>query len=151
MKSHPKILVIHGPNLNLLGKREKKIYGAKSLKKINADLETIAKKRGGKLFIYQSNSEGDLIDKIQKYASKVDGILINPAAYSHTSVALRDVLLATEVLKVEVHLSNIYKREPFRRQSLISDVVDGQIVGFGSQSYQYGLKALLKAIEERTT
>src|SRR3989338_3088184 len=149
MKFRPKILVIHGPNLNLLGIREKKTYGTKSLKKINADLEALAKKRGGKLVIYQSNSEGDLINKIQKYGAKVDGILINPAAYTHTSVALRDVLSATSIPKVEVHLSNIYKREPFRRHSLISDVVDGHISVFGSQSYQYGLKALLKVIQEK--
>ncbi len=142
-----KILVLHGPNLNLLGKRELSLYGSFSLKKINAHLKKIARAQKYTLFSYQSNVEGTLVTKIQKWASKVDGILINPAAYTHTSIAIRDVLVAVGIPTVEVHLSNIYKREPFRKQSLISDVVDGQVVGFGPKSYELGLHALIQTIE----
>ncbi len=146
MKSK-KILVIHGPNLNLLGTREKHIYGKTTLKEINDHLKKWAHKKKCKLLIYQSNIEGELVNKIQKAGKKVDGILINPAAYTHTSIAIRDALSAVPVPKVEVHLSNLSRREPFRHHSLLSDIVDGQIMGFGAMSYRLGLEALLNVTE----
>lgn len=148
-KKQKNILVIHGPNLNLLGKRESKLYGTQTLSSINIKLSALAKKKKYQTIVYQSNIEGDIVSKIQKLSKKVAGILINPAAYTHTSVALRDVLLAVSLPTVEVHLSNIYKREPFRRQSLICDVVEGQVVGFGAKSYELGLKALIQTIDNR--
>ena len=138
-----KILVIHGPNLNLLGKREPQIYGKTTLAQINQALEKLAKKNKLKLNIKQSNHEGEIVDLIGKAKNKYDGILINPAAYTHTSVAIRDAILAAGVLTVEVHLSNIYAREEFRHKSLISPVVKGTILGFGPKSYLLGLEALL--------
>ena len=138
-----KILVIHGPNLNLLGKREPQIYGKTTLAQINQALEKLAKKRKAKLLIKQSNHEGEIVDLIGKSKNKYDGILINPAAYTHTSVAIRDAILAAGVLTVEVHLSNIYSREEFRHKSLISPVAKGTILGFGPKSYLLGLEALL--------
>lgn len=145
-----KILVLHGPNLNLLGKREKNVYGKVSLEKINYELVELSKKLKVKLDIKQSNIEGELVNFIQKAStgakSGVKGILINPAAYTHTSVAIRDALLAVKIPTVEVHLSNIYSREEFRHKSLIAPVCVGQITGFGLQSYLLGLNALVKAI-----
>ena len=138
-----KILVIHGPNLNLLGKREPQIYGKTTLAQINQALEKLAKKRKAKLLIKQSNHEGEIVDLIGKTKNKYDGILINPAAYTHTSVAIRDAILAAGVMTVEVHLSNIYAREEFRHKSLISPVAKGTILGFGPKSYLLGLEALL--------
>ena len=138
-----KILVIHGPNLNLLGKREPQIYGKTTLAQINQALEKLAKKRKAKLLIKQSNHEGEIVDLIGKTKNKYDGILINPAAYTHTSVAIRDAILAAGVMTVEVHLSNIYSREEFRHKSLISPVAKGTILGFGPKSYLLGLEALL--------
>lgn len=146
-KKRKKILVLHGPNLNMLGKREKKIYGKIGLERVNSDLRKIAKELNVELEIKQSNIEGELVNFIQK-ASKngSKGILINPAAYTHTSVAIRDAILAVEIPVVEVHLSNIYAREEFRHKSLIAPVCVGQITGFGLQSYLLGLNALIKAI-----
>ena len=138
-----KILVIHGPNLNLLGKREPEIYGKTTLAQINQALEKLARKNKLKLLIKQSNHEGEIVDLIGKAKNKYDGILINPAAYTHTSVAIRDAILAAGVLTVEVHLSNIYSREEFRHKSLISPVAKGTILGFGPKSYLLGLEALL--------
>ena len=138
-----KVLVIHGPNLNLLGKREPQIYGKTTLTQINQALEKLARKNKLKLLIKQSNHEGEIVDLIGKTKNKYDGILINPAAYTHTSVAIRDAILAAGVLTVEVHLSNIYAREEFRHKSLISPVVKGTILGFGPKSYLLGLEALL--------
>lgn len=150
-KNKRKILILNGPNLNLLGKREKSVYGNQTLHTINTALKKIARsqKKPYEIIFYQSNIEGHLISKIQKMAEKVDGILINPAAYTHTSVALRDVLSTVHVPTIEVHLSNIYKREPFRKYSLISDVVEGQVIGFGPKSYVLGLEALIQTIEGR--
>ncbi len=136
-----KILVIHGPNLNLLGLRETDIYGNRTLEEINNSLKELAKELGFELIIKQSNHEGEIVDLIQ--ASKdYDGILINPAAYTHTSIAIRDAIAAINVPTVEVHLSNIYKREEFRRASLIAPVATGQVSGFGARSYLLGLRAL---------
>lgn len=141
-----KILVIHGPNLDLLGKREPKVYGKMSLKQINEELKKAAKKRGASLFIKQSNHEGEIVDLIGKSKNKFSALLINPAAYTHTSVAIRDAIAASGILTIEVHISNIYSREEFRHNSLISPVVKGTISGFGYKSYILGLEAILELI-----
>ena len=144
-----KILVIHGPNLNLLGEREKDIYGKTTLADINALLEKEATGLKLKLHFVQSNHEGDLVDVIGK--AKKDGftaILINPAAYTHTSVAIHDAVRAVQIPTVEVHLSNIYSREDFRHKSLVAPVAVGQISGFGVNSYILGLQAIAKLLKE---
>jgi 3-dehydroquinate dehydratase-2 len=138
-----KILVIHGPNLDLLGQREPNIYGKVTLKQVNSALKILAKKERVTLTIKQSNHEGEIVELIGKSKTKYDGLLINPAAYTHTSVAIRDAILASGILTVEVHLSNIYSREEFRQKSLISPVAKGTILGFGANSYILGLKALI--------
>lgn len=143
-----KILVLHGPNLNLLGTREPDIYGRVTLDRINAELETLAAELGCELTIIQSNSEGELVGAIQSAMGIYRGILINPAAYTHTSVAIRDALSAVGLAVVEVHLSNIHKREEFRRHSFVAPVAVGQICGFGADSYLLGLRALVGCIDE---
>jgi len=142
-----KILVIHGPNLNLLGQREPKVYGKITLAAINNALRKIAKKNKVGLVIRQSNHEGEIVDLIGKAKGKFSAILINPAAYTHTSVAIRDAIAACGVLAIEVHISNIYSREEFRHKSLISPVVKGTIMGFGFRSYTLGLEALLDLLD----
>jgi 3-dehydroquinate dehydratase-2 len=144
-----KILVIHGPNLDLLGKREPAIYGQTTLKQINAALEKCAKKNSLSLKIFQSNYEGKIVDLIGKANGKFAGILINPAGYTHSSVAIRDAIVACGLPVVEVHLSNIYAREEFRHKSLISPVARGTVLGFGLQSYILGLTALLDLLNAR--
>lgn len=144
-----KILVIHGPNLNLLGTREPQIYGKVTLKEINSSLTRLAKSKKAKLAIVQSNHEGEIVDLITKARNKFDAILINPAAYTHTSVAIRDAISAAGILTVEVHLSNIYTREEFRHKSLISPVVRGSILGFGPASYLLGLNALIDILNAK--
>jgi len=134
-----RILVLHGPNLNLLGKREREQYGQTSLEEINRQLMSLAKAQGVTVETYQSNSEGALVDRIQDAAGKFEAIVINPAAYTHTSIAIRDAILAVRIPTVEVHLSNIHDREDFRKTSFIADVAIGQIAGFGPQSYLLGL------------
>jgi len=138
-----KILVIHGPNLNLLGKREPAIYGKITIDEINKKLQALAKKKKVKLDIFQSNHEGEIVDKIQNAKKNYSSLLINPAAYTHTSVAIRDAISATDIPTVEAHLSNIYSREDFRHTSLIAPVAKGQIAGFGIDSYLYGLDAAI--------
>ena len=145
----PKILVIHGPNLNLLGLREPEVYGSVTQRDIDRSLQTIAKEEKLSLKIFQSNSEGALVDAIQQAAGAYDGILINPAAYTHTSVALRDAVAAVGLPVVEVHLSNIYKREEFRHHSFIAPVAVGQVSGFGAYSYVLGLYGLVQEIDRR--
>lgn len=141
-----KILVIHGPNLDLLGQREPAIYGRVTLKQINNELKKIAKRRKLNLTIKQSNHEGEIVDLIGEAKKNYAGLLINPAAYTHTSVAIRDAIAASGIITVEVHLSNIYSREGFRQKSLISPVAKGAVLGFGLKSYTLGLKALLDLI-----
>jgi len=138
-----RVLVLHGPNLNLLGLREPGIYGSLTLAEINRALEEEAKKLQAKVFPFQSNHEGVLVDAIHEAVGQHEGILINPGAYTHTSVALRDAIAAVNLPTVEVHLSNIYRREEFRHHSYIAPVAIGQISGFGAQSYLLGLQALV--------
>ena len=142
-----KILVIHGPNLNLLGTREPAIYGKTTLAEINSRLKKAARKRGVTLTVKQSNHEGEIVDLIGKGKHRYEGLLINPAAYTHTSVAIRDAILASGIITVEVHLSNIYSREEFRQKSLISPVAKGAVLGFGLNSYLLGLEALIDLIK----
>lgn len=137
-----KVLVIHGPNLNLLGQREPDVYGHLTLQQIDGMLKKTARSRKVALSIKQSNHEGEIVDAIGGARGSYAGILINPAAYTHTSVAIRDALAACGVPVVEVHLSNIYSREDFRRKSLVSGVVKGAVFGFGPHSYTLGLQAL---------
>ncbi len=143
-----KILVIHGPNLNLLGRREPGIYGQKTLTQIDAQLQELAGKMGIELRIIQSNHEGEIVSFIGENADWADGIVINPAAYTHTSVAIRDAIAAVGLPTVEVHLSNVFSREEFRHFSYISPVATGVICGFGADSYILALKAIFKEIEK---
>jgi len=145
-----KILVIHGPNLQLLGRRETEIYGESGLDEINRKLERTAAELGSEIEIVQSNHEGELLDLIGKAGSGFDAIVINPAAFTHTSVALRDALVAAGLPTVEVHLSNIYARDGFRRRSLIAPVVSGQISGFGPDSYTLGLEAAASLVRRKS-
>jgi len=144
-----KVLVLHGPNLNLLGVREPNTYGTQTLETIESSLRSLASELGVDVEFFQSNSEGALVDAVQGARERVDGILINPAAYTHTSVALRDALLAVAVPFVEVHLSNLHRREPFRRRSLIADAAAGTVAGFGADSYALGLRGLAAALGRR--
>jgi len=146
-----KVLVINGPNLNLLGKREISIYGEKSLNEIIAEMKKECKKLDLTLETFQSNSEGEIVSKIGKSIGKVDAVIINPGAYTHTSVAIRDAISATNISTIEVHLSNIYKREEFRHKSLIAPVALGQISGFGWYSYILALYAVRNLIREDIT
>jgi len=138
------ILILHGPNLNLLGTREPETYGSQTLASINHDLCALGQKLHANIDTFQSNHEGALIDRIhQAGQDKIDGIVINPAAYTHTSVALRDALLATNIIFIEVHLSNVHQRESFRQTSYLADVAMGTIAGFGANSYALALRGLI--------
>lgn len=141
-KDRSKILVIHGPNLNMLGKRETDIYGKSTLDEINADLKKMGEKAGLLVETFQSNHEGAVVEKIQQAVGKHSGLIINPAAFTHTSIAIRDALLLLEIPVIEVHISNIYKREPFRHTSMISDVATAIIAGFGAYGYTMALDAI---------
>jgi 3-dehydroquinate dehydratase-2 len=143
-----KVLVLHGPNLNLLGSREPAIYGKLTFSEVNDAITSLADELGIEVSIFQSNSEGDLIDRIHAAVGSYDGILINPAAYTHTSVAIRDALSAVALPTVEVHLSNIHSREEFRSKSFIAPVALGQISGFGLNSYLLGLRAIFNHIKK---
>ena len=144
--SSRKVLVIHGPNLNMLGTREPDIYGHQTLEEINAALKAQADGLGLHIETFQSNHEGDIVDKIQQAHDSFHGIIINPAAYTHTSIAIRDALSVLNIPVVEIHLSNIYKRESFRRTSLISAIVTAQISGFGSHGYMLALDGLAQVL-----
>jgi 3-dehydroquinate dehydratase II len=142
------ILVLHGPNLNLLGKREPGVYGTTTLDDINRSLEAEAQSLQVQLSFLQSNHEGGLVDAIHAALDQHQGILINPGAYTHTSVAIRDAIAAVALPTVEVHLSNVYRRESFRHHSYIAPVAVGQISGFGAESYLLGLRGLVKYLEK---
>ncbi len=143
------VLVLHGPNINLLGQREPDIYGSLTLEEIEQALAERASKLGILIECFQSNHEGALVDRIQMAVNSFDAILINPAAFSHYSYALRDALSAAGLPLVEVHLSNVFAREPFRHHSVISAVANGMICGLGLQSYLLGLEALVKVLEKQ--
>ena len=141
-----KILIINGPNLNLLGNREKKFYGDTTLEKIKNLCDQHCKKNDIKCFFFQSNHEGELIEKIQSVDSDFDGVIINPAAFTHTSIALLDALRATLKPKIEIHISNIYAREDYRRKSITSEAVNGVICGFGENGYVLAIDAIKNLI-----
>ncbi|MFK8183520.1 MAG: type II 3-dehydroquinate dehydratase [Phormidesmis sp.] len=142
------ILVINGPNLNMLGRREPEVYGSQTLADINHSLKAVAEGLGISLTFFQSNHEGALVDQIQDALNLHQGILMNPGAYTHTSVAIRDAIAAVALPTVEVHLSNIHKREAFRHHSYIAPVAVGQISGFGADSYRLGLEGLVSYIRK---
>lgn len=143
-----RILVLHGPNLNLLGEREVSVYGRVTMKAINKALGLAAKRLKIQIKTVQSNHEGEIVDLIGQARKRYDAILINPAAYTHTSVAIRDALLAAALPAVEVHLSNIYQREEFRHQSLTAPACIGQVAGFGLESYLLGFEGLVRTLKE---
>ena len=139
---YQRVLVIHGPNLNMLGKREPEVYGTTTLDEINSSLERTGRRLGVAVETFQSNHEGEIVEKIQGAMGECDGVIINPAAYTHTSVAIRDALLLLDSPIIEIHLSNIYKREPFRHKSLVADIATAQISGFGVTGYSLALEGL---------
>lgn len=143
-----KILVIHGPNLNLLGRREPEVYGSITLSEINTALADKALTLEAELSIFQINSEGQMIEKIQEAAAGFDGILINPAAFTHYSISLREALAASDLPLIEVHLSNIFAREKFRSHSVVSPIASGVICGLGLNSYLLGLEALVDLLRK---
>lgn len=136
-----KVLVLHGPNLNLLGEREPEIYGRVTLAQIDDELRRLGRELGLIVDTFQSNHEGALVDRIQAARGQYQALVINPAAYTHTSVAIRDAISTLGIAVVEVHLSNVYRREPFRHHSTVADIVDGRIMGFGPDSYYLALRA----------
>jgi len=146
MAKKKKILVLNGPNLNLLGQRQPEIYGNLTLQEINKKITALAKELGVEVVIRQSNSEGELVDWIQEAPKQFGAIVINPAAYTHSSVALRDAITAAGIPTIEVHISNIYKREDFRKHSYVAGAAVGQITGFGAQSYLLGLRAAVEQL-----
>ena len=143
-----KILCLNGPNLNMLGTREPDKYGKETLKDIENEVRKEAEKRGIEITFYQSNIEGELVTEIQKSKEKYNGIIINPAAYTHTSIAIRDAILAVEKPTIEIHLTNVYAREEFRKKSLIAPVCIGQIAGFGANSYKLAINAMADYLEK---
>ena len=143
------VLVIHGPNLNLLGQREPEIYGRTRLGDIDRALKELGRELGLKVETFQSNSEGAIVDRIQRARGRARALVINPAAYTHTSVAIRDAIAACDLPTVEVHLSNVYAREPFRHHSTIAGIVVGRIMGFGAEGYLLALRAAKRMIETK--
>ena len=143
-----KIVVIQGPNLNMLGHREQNIYGGMKLEEIHAQLENVAKQNGFEIEFFQSNLEGEIVDKVQECLGDADGIIINPAAYTHTSIAIRDAISAVTLPAIEVHISNIYRREEFRQKSMIEPVCTGQISGFGPFGYHLAMISMMQMLGE---
>jgi len=143
-----RIRVIHGPNLNLLGMREPDQYGSETLEALNARIEELAHSLGVEVEIFQSNSEGEIVDLIQQCVGRADALVLNPGAYTHYSIAIRDAVAAIRLPVVEVHLSNVYAREEFRHRSVIAPVARGQIAGFGGDSYLLGVRAAKRLVEE---
>ena len=142
------ILLINGPNLNLLGNREPEIYGSKSLDDIEKDLSIIADESGYQLLSFQSNSESEIVDWIHENADSALFLIINPGAFTHTSISIRDAILGTNISFIEVHISNIFSREEFRKESYFSDIAEGVISGLGIEGYELALKALLEIIKK---
>ena len=142
------VLVVHGPNLNLLGEREPEVYGRTRLVDIDKELKKLGRELEMKVETFQSNSEGAIVDRIQNARGKCDVMLINPGAYTHTSVAIRDAIAAVNIPVIEVHLSNVYRREPFRHHSYVSTVASGVIAGFGTQGYPLALQRLARLIDD---
>ena len=149
--SSPQILVIHGPNLNLLGRREPEIYGRTTLDEINSQLTALGAQLGLALDTFQSNHEGAIVDRIQQAAGVYDGLIINAAAFTHTSIAIRDALSTLKAPVIEVHLSNIHRREPFRHTSMTAGVVTGQILGLGAAGYALALRGLSEMVRPAVT
>ena len=143
-----KVVVIQGPNLNLLGHREQNIYGPMKLEEIHTQMENIAKQNNLEIEFFQSNLEGEIVDRVQECIGDADGIIINPAAYTHTSIAIRDAIAATSVPVVEVHISNLHRREEFRAKSLTAPVCTGQIVGFGPFGYHLAMISMAQILGE---
>ena len=143
-----KIVVIQGPNLNMLGVREQNIYGPMKLEQIHKNMEGFAEQNGLEIEFFQSNLEGEIIDRVQECLGDADGIIINPAAYTHSSIGIRDAIAAVNVPTIEVHISNIHRREEFRQKSMIAPVCAGQITGFGPFSYHLALLALTQILQE---
>jgi len=143
-----KIVVIQGPNLNMLGHREQNIYGGMKLEEIHGQMETVAKQNGFEIEFFQSNLEGEIVDKVQECLGDADGIIINPAAYTHTSIAIRDAISAVTLPAIEVHISNIYRREEFRQKSMIAPVCTGQISGFGPFGYHLAMISMMQMLGE---
>jgi len=143
-----RLQVLHGPNLNLLGTREPEVYGTTTLAEIDASIRAVAEELGVAVSIGQSNHEGELIDTVQQAAAEVAGFVVNAAGYTHTSVALRDALVASGRPFVEVHVSNVYSREPFRRESLLAGVALGTVSGFGAGSYTLAVRGLVRHLTE---
>ncbi len=146
---YKKLLVLHGPNLNLLGKREPEVYGRQTLQDIDQMIIAYLEKQGYGIASYQSNIEGNLINQIHNAVDEYDGIVINPGAFTHYSIAIRDAISSITLPVIEVHLSNIYRREEFRHHSVLSAVCVGQITGFGAYSYILGCQALIQHIEQK--
>lgn len=143
-----KVMVIQGPNLNTLGHREQNIYGPMKLEDIHTQMEAVAKQNSVEIEFFQSNLEGEIVDKIQECMGEVDGIIINPAAYSHTSIAIRDAIVAVGIPTIEVHVSNLHRREEFRHKSMVSAVCNGTITGFGPFGYHLGMVAVIQVLNE---
>jgi len=143
-----KIMVIQGPNLNMLGVREQQIYGPMKLEQIHAQMKDVANQNSTEIEFFQSNFEGEIVDKIQECYGEIDGIVINPAAYTHTSIAIRDAIAAVGIPTIEVHISNIHRREEFRRQNMIAPVCASSIIGFGPFGYHLAMIGMLQIFNE---
>jgi 3-dehydroquinate dehydratase-2 len=143
-----KVVVIQGPNLNMLGHREQSVYGPMKLEEIHSQMEAVAKQNNIEIEFFQSNLEGEIVDRIQECLGEADGIIMNPAAYTHTSIAIRDAISSVAIPTIEVHISNIYRREEFRQKSLVAPVCTGQISGFGPFGYHLAMISMIQILNE---